>query len=130
MSEGRTLRVEGTVLPGLDRLSEHLRFLGERQGVLAGNLANLDTPGFRARDLEFTERLDRIVGEDGVRSTMSFETELITHDDEVPDADGNTVSLETQIAHMNENTLQFRSLAELLSRRIGLLRYAANDGRG
>ena len=130
MSEARTLRIDSTALSGLDRLSEHLRFLGERQGVLAGNLANLDTPGFRARDLEFTERLDRIVDEDGVHSTMSFETEAITRDDEVPDADGNTVSLETQIAHMNENTLQFRSLAELLSRRIGLLRYAANDGRG
>lgn len=130
MSDRRTLSVDSTPLAGLDRLSQHLKFHGDRQAVLAANLANLDTPGFRARDLEFTERFDRMVDDTGTRQTMSFESHGITRDDEVPDADGNTVSLETQIAHMDENNLQYRSLAELLSRRIGLLRYAANDGRG
>lgn len=130
MTERRTLSLDGTPLAGLDRLSQHMRFLGERQAVLAGNLANIDTPGFRARDVSFTERFDRLVDGNGVHDTISFESEALTRDDEAPDADGNTVSLEAQIAHMDENTLQFRSLAELLSRRIGLLRYAANDGRG
>jgi flagellar basal-body rod protein FlgB len=130
VSDRRTLAVDSTPLAGLDRLSQHLRFLGERQGVLAGNLANIDTPGFRAKDVEFTERFDQLTTEAGTQRQMSFETEAVTRDDEVPDQDGNTVSLETQIARMDENTLQFRSLAELLSRRIGMLRYAANDGRG
>lgn len=130
MSDRRTLAVDTTPLAGLDRLSQRLRYHGERQAVLASNLANIDTPGFRARDVDFTERFDRMVDETGTRNEMSFETEAVTRDDEAPDADGNTVSLETQIARMDENTLQFRSLAELLSRRIGLLRYAANDGRG
>lgn len=107
-----------------------MTFHRERHTVLAGNLANLDTPGFRPRDLEFKERFDRVVADGGVQRSMSFETETLTRDDEVPDADGNSVSLEGQMAHMDENNLQYRSIAELLSRRIGLLRYAANDGRG
>ncbi len=130
MTDRRTLALDAAPLSGLDRLSQHLRFRGERQAVLAGNLANLDTPGYRARDLEFEERFDRIVEGGSTQRSMSFETEATVKDDEVPDADGNTVSLEGQIAQMDENTLQFRSVAELLSRRIGLLRYAANDGRG
>jgi flagellar basal-body rod protein FlgB len=122
MSDRNSIALDRTALPGLDRLSQHLRYLGERQRVLAGNLANIDTPGYRAKDLAFAEELDR--------ATLRYETEETTRDDEVPDQDGNTVSLESQIARMDETTLRYRSLAELLSRRIGLLRYAAGDGRG
>ena len=56
MSDRRTLAVDTTPLAGLDRLSQRLRYHGERQAVLAGDLANIDTPGFRARDVDFTER--------------------------------------------------------------------------
>ena len=127
MSERNTIALDRTALPGLDRLSQHMRYLGERSRVIAGNLANIDTPGYRARELEFTEELEQAAGKAG---TLSYETTETTRDDEVPDEDGNTVSLEGQIARMDENTLRFRSLGELLSRRIGLLRYAAGDGRG
>jgi len=128
MSERNTIALDRTALPGLDRLSQHLHYLGERQRVLAGNLANIDTPGYRAKDLAFTEELERAAGHN--QGTLRYETEETTRDDEVPDQDGNTVSLETQIARMDETTLRYRSLAELLSRRIGMLRYAAGDGRG
>jgi flagellar basal-body rod protein FlgB len=131
MSDRNSIALDRTALPGLDRLSQHLRYLGERQRVLAGNLANIDTPGYRAKDLAFTEELERADrGEQSSHGTLRYETEEITRDDEVPDQDGNTVSLESQIARMDETTLRYRSLAELLSRRIGLLRYAAGDGRG
>jgi flagellar basal-body rod protein FlgB len=127
MSERSTIALDSTALPGLDRLSQHMKYLGERQRVLAGNLANIDTPEYRARDLEFTEELERA---EGTAGTLSYQSSETTRDDEVPDQDGNTVSLEAQIARMDETTLRFRSLGELLSRRIGLLRYAAGDGRG
>lgn len=130
MSDRSSIALGSTALPGLDRLSQHMRYLGERSRVIAGNLANIDTPGYRARDLQFTEQLEPTAGKPGTPGTLTYETSETTRDDEVPDEDGNTVSLEAQIAHMDENTLRFRSLGELLSRRIGLLRYAASDGRG
>lgn len=127
MSE-RHLVLDATTLPGLDRLAHHLGFHVERQSVIAGNLANLDTPGYRARDVSFSEVLttQRESGE----VTMSFERSTETADDEVPDEDGNTVALESQIARMDEVNIQYRAVAEVLSRRIGMLRYAASDGRG
>ncbi|MBX7081630.1 MAG: hypothetical protein K1X88_20680 [Nannocystaceae bacterium] len=128
MTERRDIALGGTSLPGLDRLAEHLRFATQRGRVIAGNLANIDTPGYRAKDLKLTERFDRSL--EGAQGRLRYETEVEQRDDEVPDQDGNTVSLEAQLSHMDENTLHFRSLAELLSRRIGLLRYAATDGRG
>ena len=127
MSE-KTLVLNASTLPGLDRLAQHLGYHVERQGVIAGNLANLDTPGFRARDLSFDEVLT--TARETNESTMTFERNVETADDEVPDEDGNTVALESQIARMDETNIRFRAVAEVLSRRIGMLRYAANDGRG
>ena len=116
-------------LAGLDRLAKHLAFHTERQSVIAGNLANLDTPGYRAKDVNFTEELSAQVDAGGQETTtMSFSAETVTADDEVPDQDGNTVSLEGEMAKMSNNLLRYRSIAELLSRRIGMLRYAATDG--
>jgi flagellar basal-body rod protein FlgB len=127
MSE-RNFVLGASTLPGLDRLAQHLGYHVERQAVIAGNLANLDTPGYRAKDLTFSEVLT--TSRETNETTMSFEREVETSDDEVPDQDGNTVALETQAARMDETTIRFRAVAELLSRRIGMLRYAANDGRG
>jgi flagellar basal-body rod protein FlgB len=123
----KTLVLGATALPGLDRLAEHLGYHVKRQAVIAGNLANLDTPGYRARDLAFDEVLTTVhsTGE----TTMTFEQSVDTSDDEVPDQDGNTVALETQVARMDETTIRYRAVAEVLSRRIGMLRYAA-EGRG
>ncbi len=130
MTKERLIDSAATTLPGLDRLSEHLRGCTRRQGVIAGNLANIDTPGYRPRRLEFIEELSRQVDDTGPHTIMGFSEQLTLGDDEAPDQDGNSVSLERQLAAMDENALQYRGLAEILSRRIGLLRYAAGDGRG
>src|ERR1700754_4334960 len=61
----------------MDKLDAALRFSrealnlrAERQGVLAANIANADTPGYKARDFEFSSRLNEAV-ERG-RATQSF----------------------------------------------------------
>lgn len=125
------LNVDRTTLGGLDRLTRRLSYHTKRQEVLAGNLANLDTPGYRAKDVSFSETLTAATTAGGrLDRSMSFETRSTIADDEAPDLDGNTVSLEGQVSKMTTNMVQYRSLAELLSRRIGMLRYAATDGEG
>jgi flagellar basal-body rod protein FlgB len=118
----------GRPFAGLDRLQRHLTHHTDRQGVIAANLANLDTPGYRARDVGMTESLTVVTKGDAVERTLDWDQELVIADDEAPDQDGNTVSLEGQMAKMSSNMLRFQSLAELLSRRVGMLRYAATDG--
>lgn len=124
----RRIDVGHTPLAGLDRLGRHLEYQTERQAVIAANVANLDTPGYRARDVRFSEQVELQVRPDGIVHTIEHETEAVVADDEVPDQDGNTVALEGQVAKMKANMLRYRSVSELLSRRIGMLRYAASDG--
>ena len=124
------IRIDATPFAGLDRLSRHLGYHARRQQVIAGNLANLDTPGYRAKDLVFHEELSAQLEDGELRRSMRHSSETVTADDEVPDQDGNTVSLETQIAKTTANTLRYEEITELLNRKIGLLKYAASDGAG
>lgn len=117
-------------LAGLDRLSEHLRYHQNRQAVIATNLANIDTPGYRAKDLSFSETLETTFRDGETVNTLTFSETSITADDVAPDLDGNTVSLEQQTGKQSANLVRYQALAETLSRKIGMLRYAATDGQG
>lgn len=128
MTTTRIVDLGASPFAGLDRLAGHIGHHVRRQQLIASNLANLDTPGYRARDTVFEERLTAHLGPRGWEGSSVFEERIVTSDDEAPDQDGNTVSLERQLAKMNANTLRYSALTEILSRRIGLLRYAATDG--
>jgi len=130
MSDDGKLMVQGNMFAGLDRLSRHLGFHSRRQEVIAANLANIDTPGYRGRDLVFHEEFEAQVKGGRLETTMRHADELVTKDDEVPDQDGNSVALEHQMARTVANQLRYSTLNEVLNRKIGLLKYAANDGRG
>jgi len=43
--------------------------------------------------------------------------------------DGNTVSLEVQIFKMNENSMMYSALVQVLNKKFSLMRYLVNEGR-
>jgi len=130
MTTEKRITFDSLPFAGLDRMGGHIGFHSRRQQMIAANLANIDTPGYRSRDLAFHERITaRLEGEHPTR-VMTHGEESLTVDDEVPDQDGNSVSLEHQMARGAANNLRYRSLSELLSRQIGMLRYASSDGQG
>ncbi|TPV95474.1 MAG: hypothetical protein B7733_09485 [Myxococcales bacterium FL481] len=129
MAQFDKLHLGKTPFVGLDRLSHHLTYHSRRQEVIAGNLANLDTPGYRSRDLVFHEQLNAQIRDGEWVGDMEHREEMVTWDDEVPDQDGNTVSLERQMARTAANTLRYETISQLLSRKLTMLRYGAKDGK-
>ena len=108
----------------------------ERQGVLSGNLANLDTPGYRPLDLApmptegaatlTTDAPGQMQAGEGIGGTPQ------TFDDGGTQvgADGNAVSLERELAKIDANRVRYSASADLVSRRMAMLKYAAGDGGG
>lgn len=129
MSDYDKIKIASTPFAGLDRISNHLTYHTRRQEVIAGNLANIDTPGYRSRDLVFHEQFTAQVRDGEMIRDMEHREEMVTWDDEVPDQDGNTVSLERQMARTAANTLRYETLSEMLSRKFTMLRYGASDGK-
>jgi flagellar basal-body rod protein FlgB len=120
-------------LSTVDTLQAALTYHRERHTVLAGNVANLDTPGYRPVDLQ------RRTAEDPGSMTVTHEghmsppatTDFITSFDDggaLQGSDGNAVSLERELSKVDANRARYATSAELVSRRLALLRYAAGDG--
>ena len=120
-------------LSTIDSLEAALTYHRERHTVLAGNVANLDTPGFRPLDLarphEGSASQLEVTAPGHIASVES--PQVVTSFDDggaMQGADGNAVSLERELAKIDANRARYATAAELVSRRLAMLRYAAGDG--
>lgn len=119
-------------------LSYHL----QRHNVLASNVANVDTPGFRpqelTREVEQTDpnalRLrttdDSHIGARQDGELAPFRLEAAEERTINPGNDGNAVSLEREMSKVGANQLRYEGAVRIVRAQLGLLRYAANDGNG
>lgn len=121
---------------GLFRLAEtRLAFLDRRQEVLSQNIANSDTPGFKARDLPSFERvLDRRVGQapmartgpghlDGTVATGPMRARVDRLAPEVV-ADGNAVSIDDQLTRVSDTEFQHGLATNLYRKYFAMFRTA------
>lgn len=109
-----------------------------RQVVAAGNLANLDTPGYKAQEVAFDAALDRQVGgELAMASThpghvtlgISQVTRAREADGLQARRDGNTVQLDRELLALAEASGDFAKAQTALTAKFRLVRYAINEGR-
>jgi flagellar basal-body rod protein FlgB len=117
----------------IDALEHAMTFHRERHAVLAGNIANLDTPGYRPLDIsrpaEATTATPAATDPDHIPIAESGQVTR-TFDDggAFQGPDGNAVQLERELAKIDANRARYSAASELVSRRLAMLRYAAGDG--
>ena len=95
-----------------------LEVRSQRLGLLASNIANASTPGFKAKDIDFHAALASAEaageqGDDGIANAIKYR---------VPNQaslDGNTVDLSTEQTAFAENAVQYQTTLSFLNGRIG-----------
>lgn len=124
-------------------MKQRLTWLGQRQEVLAQNIANADTPGYRPRDvkpLEFRQIIDGRVAPAVMKRThgdhMSGQPARAARvDDHVnrrpyeTAPSGNAVVLEEQMAMVSETSIAHRLTTELYRKHLGMIRTAIGGRR-
>lgn len=107
-----------------------LHFRVERARVLAGNLANVDTPGYLARDYDFKTALADIERRLARTNTDSFTalsgsgSELLYRVPMQPSADGNTSELGAEQARFAANAMDFQTSLTFLNMKLSGLKAA------
>ena len=111
-----------------------LTLRAHRTEVLATNLANVDTPGFKARDFDFSTVLTgaaagRSQGLEAtnarhIRTGSAQRPELAYRNPFQPSRDGNTVEADLEFARFAENSIAYQATLRFLSGRISTLRMA------
>ena len=97
-----------------------------RQQVAASNLANIDTPGYRAQDVRFAETLDATLQTTSVGGDVPIVTET---SGAAVRRDGNSVQLDREMLNMTRAAGDFSAAQTALAAKFRLVRYAINEGR-
>ncbi len=131
----------------IDQLEASLHFhqqaLGlrqERQKVLTSNIANADTPGYKARDMDFASALKKAVEQGGNAGGLALSRtsarhiegqgltgasrELLYRVPDQPSLDGNTVDMDRERTQFADNSVRYQSALTILNSRIQGLKKA------
>ena len=107
-------------------LGAALRGSDARQAALAGNLANVDTPGYVRRDVDFHATLQGALGAGADPSSAGFTAEA---DTAAPvRADGNSVDVDAENSALAQNALEYDALARVATARVDILKSAMGVG--
>ena len=113
----------------LDPIAQHIEsymdLLSARQKLVAANIANADTPGYKTRDLDFQSEFQR--------ATLQNSGETKPAAVEVPGLkvknDGNNVSVDREARLLAENDLRFHVATELMRSELRMVRAAVTEGK-
>ena len=116
-----------------EALSRFLDVDVARYKLVAGNLANIDTPGYRARDLDFRSELRRAATEEnapgeGLLQAISFHPVARQVRGLIERPDGNNVSLERESLLLAETQMRFNLGIQLLKDQFHTISLAINSG--
>lgn len=91
----------------------------ERTELLTANLANVDTPNFKAKDIDFAAEMQR-ANQTNSRADLEVKYRVPMQ----PTQDGNTVELDTEQARFSQNSMDYQSSLTFLNLQLSGLRTA------
>jgi flagellar basal-body rod protein FlgB len=108
----------------LEALGKYLDLAAFRQRLVTSNVANIDTPGYRAVDVDFASEMRRALNDESASSPIPHE---VFTGMERPD--GNNVNLDRESLLLAENQLRFRTGVQLLRSELQKISMAIREGR-
>lgn len=133
----------------MDFFQQSLNLRAERQKVLSSNIANADTPGYKARDFDFRAELERALtqGRSGGRDGLSLSTtserhihaqaegqggsgiDMLYRNPMQPSLDGNTVDMDMERVNFADNAMRYQADVQFITSRLQGLRSAMQPER-
>ncbi len=128
-----------------DILGESLNVLSDRQNIIASNIANANTPGYRAKTLNFEDVMRSLVPSESLLPMKTNSVKDLSNgdiydvapdssgfiksfvhnqtDESIPPLDGNTVDLSKEMTDMASNAIRFQAVANLITKKFNILNY-------
>ena len=125
-------------------LGAKMDYLGQRQRIIAQNIANTDTPGYEPKDLKpvdfgrvlksVTDRNDKVTMEATDANHMPPDRKISTRSDEQDKTyetapAGNAVIMEEQLLHANQTVMDYTLMTNVLRKNVGLIQTALGRPR-
>ena len=123
-------------------LAAALNFRQMRQELLTANVANAETPGYKAKRLDFEQALARAIDLDKLQSLNTqnekhynvggggfdnLQPEVFNDANGIVSEDGNNVDRDKELSLMAENKIMYDAAVQLLNKKLGLRKYILNS---
>jgi flagellar basal-body rod protein FlgB len=125
----------------IDAMEAYMTRLSQRQQIVASNLANIDTPGYKTKDVSFYATMQELLSD----NTIGLRTELPGHSRgavqtysqvqafEVQDlpsrADHNNVDLDREMLKLSETSFSYSLITQLLRGKFHTIASSINEGK-
>lgn len=106
-------------------IERYMDLLTARQRLVASNIANADTPGYKTKDFDFATELNSVMGGTGTLVAPSVQeiSGLAVKND------GNNVSLDREARMLAENAMRFSLASQIMRGELRTMRMAIQEGR-
>lgn len=114
-----------------------------KQNVISANIANAETPNYKAKKMDFEGALARAIDQEdlgkmhvghgdhflmGSGAITRVRPDVYDNPEINYSNDGNTVDLEKEISALNENSILYEAATKLINKKLASLKYAASNG--
>ena len=109
------------VNPVGNALEKYMDLLSTRQKLIVSNIANVDTPGYKTRDVDFQSEFQNLLmgGSAGATEVGGLKATN----------DGNNVSLDREARLLSENAMRFNIATQLMKGQFSQLKSAIDEGK-
>ncbi len=129
--------------PVINRMEKFLDGASHRQALIASNLSNIDTPGYKTVDVNFEGELNNAMGENRTIAQVTNDRHLTVSIDSHGNAAGrvkevegltlrndlNNVNIDREMARMSMNSLLFSAVTQLIAKKMNIIKSAILEGR-
>jgi len=108
----------------MELMSRLMDIAGMRQDVIAQNIANVNTPGFRTLQVNFEDALKAALSSNSMASAHNVPAEIVVGAGGLERPDGNNVDIDLEVARMQKNALYFKLYSQLITNELAQHRSA------
>ncbi len=136
--------IKGLFGSTINLLANTLDIRAEKHKHIASNIANIETPGYNAMDIDFASELKKVSGKvngtegmyvtdsmhiTGSTARSGYTAKPIERQSDYPGLDDNSVGLENEMVKLSDNTMMYSLSVKLLQRKLAGLMNAIKEGR-
>jgi flagellar basal-body rod protein FlgB len=124
----------------LDAMESYLTRLSQREQIVASNLANIDTPGFKTKDISFHATMQELLSENGVNAQTTrpehsqgmiqvFPQPQVFEVQDLPSGlDQNNVDLDREMVKLSETSFAYSLITQMIRGKFRTIASSIKEG--
>ncbi len=117
----------------IQMIEDRLSLNSMNQKLISGNLANIDTPGYKTKELSFESTLRQSLEEQVLQMVRSNDRHFAPDDplealENQEVIEGGSVDLDTQMVNLTKNSIEYQHMVGMLNKKFTMLKTAITEG--